>query len=158
MHVHFLSLKFTAKIVLKSEGKELQRALWTDPPKVRIMPGVPRWEENWFSVLQNPSFFVCRKLDYQGRQKIRKDCDEVFPQIMVGTGDCIKDVSFWPFCKHSWAERHRAYLAAFWLVIDRRVIALSWARPANSIYTYVLWTCQNCFVKSITLLSVPKSD
>ena len=26
--------------------------------------------------------------------KIRKDCDEVFPQIMVGTGDCIKDVSF----------------------------------------------------------------
>eukprot|EP00091_Calanus_sinicus_P017790 TRINITY_DN385_c0_g1_i1.p2 TRINITY_DN385_c0_g1~~TRINITY_DN385_c0_g1_i1.p2 ORF type:complete len:127 (-),score=39.63 TRINITY_DN385_c0_g1_i1:245-625(-) len=57
-------------------GRELQRALWTDPPKVRIMPGVPR------------------KLDYQGRMKIRKDCDEVFPQIMVGTGDCIKDLDF----------------------------------------------------------------
>merc|ERR1711942_546187 len=57
-------------------GKELQRALWTDPPKVRIMPGIPR------------------KLDYQGRQKLRKDCDEVFPQIMIGTGDCIKDLDF----------------------------------------------------------------
>merc|ERR1711874_810149 len=39
-------------------GAELQRALWTDPPKVRIMPGVPR------------------KLDYQGRQKLRKDCNK----------------------------------------------------------------------------------
>jgi len=56
-------------------GKDLQRALWTDPPKVRIMPGIPR------------------KLDYQGRMKYKKDCDEVFPQIMIGTGDCIKDVS-----------------------------------------------------------------
>merc|ERR1712189_93961 len=46
-------------------GKDLQRALWTDPPKVRIMPGIPR------------------KLDYQGRMKYKKDCDEVFPQIMI---------------------------------------------------------------------------
>ena len=61
--------------MLYCAGRELQRALWTDPPKVRIMPGIPR------------------KLDYQGRQKLRKDCDEVFPQIMIGTGDCIKDVS-----------------------------------------------------------------
>merc|ERR1711915_687713 len=50
-------------------GKDLQRALWTDPPKVRIMPGIPR------------------KLDYQGRMKYKKDCGEVFPQIMIGTGN-----------------------------------------------------------------------
>ena len=25
-------------------ARELQRALWTDPPKVRIMPGIPRYE------------------------------------------------------------------------------------------------------------------
>merc|ERR1712106_1276973 len=29
-----------------------------------------------------------------GQDKIRKDCDEVFPQIMVGTGDCIKDLDY----------------------------------------------------------------
>ena len=34
-----------------------------------------------------------RKLDSRGRQQLRKDCDEVFPQIIIGTGDCIKDVS-----------------------------------------------------------------
>jgi len=57
-------------------AKELQRALWTDPPAVRVMPGIPR------------------KLDSRGRQKIRKDCDEVFPQIIIGTGDCIKDLDY----------------------------------------------------------------
>jgi len=57
-------------------AKELQRALWTDPPAVRIMPGIPR------------------KLDAKGRQSLRKDCDEVFPQIIIGTGDCIKDLDF----------------------------------------------------------------
>jgi len=57
-------------------AKELQRALWTDPPAVRIMPGIPR------------------KLDSRGRQQLRKDCDEVFPQIIIGTGDCIKDLDF----------------------------------------------------------------
>merc|ERR1711892_583756 len=57
-------------------GKELARALYTGPPAVRLMPGIPR------------------KMDYQGRIKIRKDCDEVFPQIMVGTGDCIKDLDY----------------------------------------------------------------
>merc|ERR1712179_178675 len=57
-------------------GKELQRALWTDPPRARLMPGIPR------------------QLDYKGRQNLRKDCDEVFPQIMVGTGDCIKDLDY----------------------------------------------------------------
>ena len=35
---------------------------------------------------------LCRKLDARGRQQLRKDCDEVFPQIIIGTGDCIKDV------------------------------------------------------------------
>ena len=38
-------------------------------------------------------FIFIRKLDSRGRQKIKKDCDEVFPQIIIGTGDCIKDVS-----------------------------------------------------------------
>jgi len=57
-------------------AKELQRALWTNPPPVRLMPGVPR------------------KLDAKGRQQIKKDCDEVFPQIIIGTGDCIKDLDF----------------------------------------------------------------
>merc|ERR1712110_489522 len=56
-------------------AKELQRALWTNPPPVRLMPGVPR------------------KLDARGRQQIKKDCDEVFPQIIIGTGDCIKDLT-----------------------------------------------------------------
>ena len=35
---------------------------------------------------------IFRKLDAKGRQSLRKDCDEVFPQIIIGTGDCIKDV------------------------------------------------------------------
>ena len=44
-----------------------------------------------------------RRLDARGRQQIKKDCDEVFPQIIIGTGDCIKDVSCnqwkcWKFC------------------------------------------------------------
>merc|ERR1711862_1091451 len=33
-------------------------------------------------------------LDAKGRQSLRKDCDEVFPQIIIGTGDCIKDLDF----------------------------------------------------------------
>ena len=41
----------------------------------------------------NLTFSVIRKLDARGRQQIKKDCDEVFPQIIIGTGDCIKDVS-----------------------------------------------------------------
>ena len=45
------------------------------------------------SILQFP-FILIRKLDAKGRQQIKKDCDEVFPQIIIGTGDCIKDVSF----------------------------------------------------------------
>merc|ERR1712227_134121 len=57
-------------------AKELQRALWTDPPKVRIIPGIPR------------------KVDAEGRRRLKKDCDEVFPQIIIGTGDCIKDLDF----------------------------------------------------------------
>jgi len=57
-------------------ARELQRALWTDPPKVRIMPGIPR------------------KVDAKGRLALKKDCDEVYPQIIIGTGDCIKDLNF----------------------------------------------------------------
>merc|ERR1712106_600437 len=57
-------------------GKDLQRALWTDPPAVRLMPGVHR------------------KLDIIGRTKIKKDCDEVYPGIILGTGDSIKDLEY----------------------------------------------------------------
>merc|ERR1712059_52573 len=55
---------------------DLQRALWTDPPASRLMPGIPRY------------------LDSAGRMKARKDCDEVFPGILIGTGDCIKDLGY----------------------------------------------------------------
>merc|ERR1712059_29087 len=34
------------------------------------------------------------KLDHMGRLKIRKDCDEVFPGIILGHGDCIKDLDY----------------------------------------------------------------
>ena len=34
-----------------------------------------------------------RKVDAKGRLALKKDCDEVYPQIIIGTGDCIKDVS-----------------------------------------------------------------
>merc|ERR1711915_643980 len=57
-------------------GKDLQRALWTNPPSVRLMPGVHR------------------KLDSLGRTKIKKDCDEVYPGIILGTGDSIKDLDY----------------------------------------------------------------
>merc|ERR1712241_1662532 len=30
----------------------------------------------------------------RGRQQLRKDCDEVFPQTIIGTGDCIKVLDF----------------------------------------------------------------
>merc|ERR1719445_2175889 len=57
-------------------GKDLQRALWTDPPALRLMPGIHR------------------KLDSVGRTKIKKDCDEVYPGIILGTGDSIKDLDY----------------------------------------------------------------
>jgi len=57
-------------------GKDLQRALWTNPPASRTMPGIPR------------------HLDQMGRFKIKKDCDEVFPGIIIGSGDCIKDLDY----------------------------------------------------------------
>jgi len=57
-------------------GRELQKALWTDPPAVRMMPGVHR------------------KLDYNGRIRIKKDCDEVFPGIIVGNGDAVKNIDY----------------------------------------------------------------
>merc|ERR1712098_705711 len=50
--------------------------LWTDPPSVRLMPGVPR------------------KMDHVGRLKIKKDCDEVYPGIILGHGDSIKDMDY----------------------------------------------------------------
>ena len=31
------------RLISVSPGKDLQRALWTDPPSTRLMPGVPRW-------------------------------------------------------------------------------------------------------------------
>ena len=33
-----------------------------------------------------------RHMDQKARMKYRKDCDEVFPGIIVGNGECIKDV------------------------------------------------------------------
>jgi hypothetical protein len=33
-----------------------------------------------------------RFMDAAARMRNRKDCDEVFPGIIVGNGDCIKDV------------------------------------------------------------------
>jgi len=57
-------------------GKELQRALWTEPPSVRMMPGVPR------------------KMDNYGRMRIKKDCDEVFPGIIIGNGDSTKNIDY----------------------------------------------------------------
>ena len=32
------------EIKSKLPAKELQRALWTDPPAVRVMPGIPRYD------------------------------------------------------------------------------------------------------------------
>ena len=83
------------EIKSKLSAKELQRALWTGPPAVRVMPGIPRWlHPEVARMIKWWLYIYIRKLDSRGRQKIRKDCDEVFPQIIIGTGDCIKDVSF----------------------------------------------------------------
>ena len=35
-----------------------------------------------------------RHMDQKARMKYRKDCDEVFPGIIVGNGECIKDVRY----------------------------------------------------------------
>ena len=37
-----------------------------------------------------------RHMDQKARMKYRKDCDEVFPGIIVGNGECIKDVRYPP--------------------------------------------------------------
>jgi len=57
-------------------GKELQSALWSEPPAARFMPGVPR------------------KLDFEGRVKKRIDCDEVFPGIIIGNCDTTKNLDY----------------------------------------------------------------
>ena len=57
-------------------GKDLRRALWSEPPTVRLMPGVPR------------------KMDHNQRIRIKKDCDEVFPGIIISNGDTIKDLGY----------------------------------------------------------------
>jgi protein-tyrosine phosphatase len=57
-------------------GRELQGALWAEPPSVRMMPGVPR------------------KMDNAARMRIRKDCDEVFPGIIVGNSDTAKNLDY----------------------------------------------------------------
>merc|ERR1712098_413422 len=33
-------------------------------------------------------------MDSMERRKQRKDCDEVFPGIIIGNGDCIKDMDY----------------------------------------------------------------
>jgi len=57
-------------------GKDLQRALWTGPEPARMMPGVPR------------------KLTTMERTKMKRDCDEVFPGIIIGSGDSIKNMDY----------------------------------------------------------------
>ena len=57
-------------------GKDLQRALWTEPPTTRLMPGVPR------------------KMDHNQRIRLKTDCDEVFPGIINSNGDTIKDIGY----------------------------------------------------------------
>ena len=37
---------------------------------------------------------IPRHMDQKARMKYRKDCDEVFPGIIVGNGECIKDVRY----------------------------------------------------------------
>ena len=41
-----------------------------------------------------------RHMDQKARMKYRKDCDEVFPGIIVGNGECIKDVRYIFFSNH----------------------------------------------------------
>lgn len=57
-------------------GKQLQSALWDEPPAIRMMPGVPR------------------KMDYAGRMKKRIDCDEIFPGIIIGNSDTVKNLDY----------------------------------------------------------------
>jgi len=57
-------------------GKDLQRALWVGPEPARFMPGVPR------------------KMTQTERLKMKRDCDEVFPQIIIGSGDTIKNMDY----------------------------------------------------------------
>lgn len=57
-------------------GRDLQGALWAEPPSVRMMPGVPR------------------KMDHSARMKKRIDCDEVFPGIILGSSDTVKNLEY----------------------------------------------------------------
>jgi len=57
-------------------GRNLQTALWSEPPSARMMPGVPR------------------KMDHSQRQRAKRDCDEVFPGIICGSGDSVKNIGY----------------------------------------------------------------
>jgi len=65
-----------ARLENKLSGRDLQRALWTGPEPSRFMPGVPR------------------KMDSRERLRMKRDCDEVFPGIIIGSGDSIKKIDY----------------------------------------------------------------
>eukprot|EP00088_Acartia_fossae_P019420 TRINITY_DN21344_c0_g1_i1.p1 TRINITY_DN21344_c0_g1~~TRINITY_DN21344_c0_g1_i1.p1 ORF type:complete len:215 (-),score=46.44 TRINITY_DN21344_c0_g1_i1:230-874(-) len=60
----------------KLTGRDLQRALWVGPEPSRFMPGVPR------------------KMNASERIRMKRDCDEVFPGIIIGSGDSIKNMDY----------------------------------------------------------------
>jgi hypothetical protein len=44
------------------------------------------------TVIMRMTTIPCRMLDHTQRLRMKRDCDEVFPGILVGSGDTIKNV------------------------------------------------------------------
>ena len=62
-----LILNKTLLIYLIGAAKELQRALWTNPPPVRLMPGVPRSSLHTFALLIKQSIYNHQEAGREGQ-------------------------------------------------------------------------------------------
>jgi protein-tyrosine phosphatase len=70
-----LSVK-DARLANVSTGAYLSRTFNIDPPERRIMPGVPSYK------------------DAGERMRLGMDCDEVYPGVIIGTGQTVKNLKY----------------------------------------------------------------
>ena len=65
-----------ARSANRSTGAYLTRSFNVEPPERRMMPGAPVYR------------------DYSERLRLGKDCDEVFPGIIIGDGPTAKNIDY----------------------------------------------------------------
>eukprot|EP00093_Oithona_nana_P001504 01504.XXX_4838_2476_1 [CDS] Oithona nana genome sequencing. len=65
-----------ARLANSTTGIYLQRSFNIEPPSARFMPGVGRAK------------------NYSERLRMGKDCDEVYPGIIIGTGETAKNMKY----------------------------------------------------------------